>query len=76
MSTPNPPRQPTFPVGPPDFADVEGAPTHHPGAATIPGAGPTPTPPIDDEQGGSDPNRRSPGASNVPGAGPNPSTPD
>lgn len=67
--------KPVLEPGPPNFSDVEGAPAHHPGAATPPGAGPNPTPlPADKRK--PDRNATAPGASTVPGAGPNPTASD
>lgn len=40
-------KQPSLPPEPrnDDELDFEGTPPHHPGAASVPGAGPNPTPP-------------------------------
>jgi hypothetical protein len=61
--------------GPPGFSEIEGRdskdrPTHHPGASTVPGAGPNPT--AADAESPRDTGTTTPGASNTPGAGANP----
>jgi hypothetical protein len=57
--------------GPPNFGEFEGGATHHPGASTVPGAGPNPTA-AEPDKPPRDTGRTTPGASNTPGAGPNP----
>lgn len=64
--------EPVVSPGPPDFGEVGGQAPHHPGASSVPGAGPNPTP-LPADQTKDDPDATTPGASNVPGAGPNPS---